>query len=118
MGRKKVRYSLKEMTDALVRSRGLFEGAARILGCSRSTVASHVKRHTTLSELVQQLRESMVDEAEGKLQQALEKGEQWAVKTVLTNLGKTRGYGGGDELAGGVKILVDLREVKSKGGDS
>ena len=87
------RYTVEQIERAVRESRGLLSPAARKLGCERQTVENYVKRYPRIQIVIDEARDQLVDSAEIKLIEAIEKGgEQWAIALVLKTLGKKRGY--------------------------
>src|SRR5262245_56331146 len=82
----------KDLAAAIRESKGNVARAARALGCSRQAILYHVKRSAQLREMLDDYREGRVDEAESRLDDALESGESWAVMFTLKTLGRKRGY--------------------------
>ena len=84
--------SREEIVEAIVAADGILCEAAEILGVTRHAMHSHVKRFPDLRDEVDAAREAMIDKAEIGLRAALNRKEAWAIKFVLSRLGKTRGY--------------------------
>ncbi|ABY33534.1 MAG TPA: Fis family transcriptional regulator [Chloroflexus aurantiacus] len=84
--------SRDEVIAALHANRGLIALAARDLGVSRQALYARIKRDPELLACIEHEREAIVDLAEQKLFEALDKGERWAVMLVLTRLGRHRGW--------------------------
>jgi len=83
---KQVEYALKE-------TRGLLTLTAAILGCDPDTVRNYLRRYPTLRQTQEDQRARLVDAAELRLVEAVEKkGEPWAIALVLKTIGKGRGY--------------------------
>lgn len=77
---------------ALKKCHGNIAGAARSLGVDRTTVWRFIRKHKELAEVLDSLRESMLDNAETALSKAILAGESWAVCFFLKTQGKKRGY--------------------------
>ena len=73
-------------------SHGIPVFAARFLGVSRSKYIHYVKHNSRVAQVAKNERESIIDIAEGRLFEALAEGYSWAIKYVLDNLGKDRGW--------------------------
>jgi len=86
------RYSTEEMCEALMKAKGLVTVAARQLGCHPKTVRRYIDNHPTVAEAKTEAREGILDMAEARLFQAIDKGEPWAISSILRTLGKDRGY--------------------------
>ena len=86
------RYSPGKVAEALRQAAGIKAEAARRLGCTRATVDAYIKRHPEVREAWIDARETMVDLAQSKLHEAVERGEWPAVQYTLSTLGKDRGF--------------------------
>lgn len=64
---------------------------ARSLGCDRRTLSSYIKKR--FPDLIQEMRESMLDIAEAKLLQNINSGNENSIEYFLDRQGKDRGYG-------------------------
>lgn len=102
-------YPYEKIVDAIHKSKGMVTVAARMLGCTRKTVYDSMQRHPEIGEAIQQERDLIVDVAELKLADAVQKGEGWAVCFTLKCIGKGRGYVERQEVTGanGGPIQVD-----------
>ena len=116
----KDRYTTAEVIEALQRFQGIKALAAEALECDRHTVDNYIKRHPTVAQAYQDLRETMVDRAERGLLKLLVAEDWQAIKYVLSTLGKDRGYAPKGELdvtsagqAVTIRVIggVDLDEV-------
>ena len=87
------RYTVDQIKKALQSCKGLVYLAAKRLGCSSKTVTNYLNRYTKLREQMAEMRGQRVDRAEDKLDQAVMKGEGWAIQFTLRTQGKDRGYG-------------------------
>jgi hypothetical protein len=96
----KLRYTVQDFLKAIEGSYGIKTIIARKLGCNRMTVENYIKRFPTIAKAVKQEREILKDLAEGRLVKAIQDGEPWAVKYVLSTLAKDRGYVERQEIAG------------------
>lgn len=88
----KQRYTVKQVTAALVKTKGLVYLAARDLGCEPATIHNYAKRYAVVRETLVTARGEVVDVAEAALYKAILAGEQWAVLFALRTQGKGRGY--------------------------
>jgi hypothetical protein len=87
-----VYYSLKAILAALKATGGGVYLAAEKLGCDPDTIYRRAKTQPAIRKAIRQARGRLLDTAEGRLKQAVERGEEWAVKLTLKTLGKKRGY--------------------------
>jgi len=102
-----------EVVDAALRKCvGNMAGAARALGVDRITVWRFVKKHPSLAEVLETMRETMLDNAETALSKATLGGESWAVCFYLKTQGRRRGY---TTTAGSVihPILAEIRQAEA-----
>jgi hypothetical protein len=103
------KYSPEKIIEAMRASRGMIATAARLLGCSRQTVYDAIARHPEINSVVAGERELMLDNAELKLQEAIDNGESWAIRFYLSTQGQSRGYierPQVDEDAGKVTVVI------------
>lgn len=82
----------QEIIDALKLKRGLIYLAAEYLGCTTSTIRTRIREQPYLRAVLEEARGKLVDTAEEKLAEAVEKSEPWAVQMTLKTIGKDRGY--------------------------
>lgn len=66
--------------------------ARSILHCDRQTVYNYAAKYPELKTVIEDERELFLDATELKLQEAVQKGEAWAVCFALKTQGKSRGY--------------------------
>lgn len=83
--RKYTRMNLKRVEDALREAEGVILYAARKLGCSRQHLYRYIERHPALQQVLQEIREGIIDEVQHALVQRARAGEPWAVKYLLTH---------------------------------
>jgi hypothetical protein len=88
----KPHYTAAQMIAALHECKGMVFLAARRLGCSPQTIANYCKRYPSVQAAKDAERGELIDTAELKLWQSVEKGEAWGISLVLKTLGKERGY--------------------------
>jgi len=105
------RYSAQEVAEAIITAGGFVTKAARVLGCSPTTVYSYINRHAKCREAVQEARERMLDTAEGKLFQQILDGNMTAIIFYLKTQGKGRGYIERQEVTGTDGGAVTIRVV-------
>lgn len=96
----KERYTTEEVIAAIREAKGIKMTAARALGCTWWTVNNYCKRHPTVQRAYQETREELVDLAESKLRNKVDRGAWPAIKWVLATLGKDRGWVERKELTG------------------
>ena len=117
------RYSKKRLAEVLRKAQGNQTLAAQILQCDRSTISRYLARYPDLYEIMDEVDEVIVDLAESRLYQAVNKSAPWAVKHVLTCKGSARGWNpkiraelSGDAEGQPIKteVIGDVAEVVSK----
>jgi hypothetical protein len=86
------RYTVDEVITALRRSHGLARLAARLLGCSYQSVLNYARRYPEVQATLEDQRGLVVDIAECRLFEAIQRGEAWAISLCLRTLGRDRGY--------------------------
>lgn len=94
------RYSTASIIRALEVNRGLIEVAAAALGCDPGTIRRRMKSNPEVVRAIEESRAALVDLAEQRLAEAVDRGEPWAVSLVLKGLGKSRGHGDSVALTG------------------
>ena len=110
------RYTVEQIIAALKDSKGLIYLAARRLGCHHSTVVRYADKYPKIRETINACRETRIDVAESKLDEAVERGEAWAVCFTLKTIGKPRGYVERQELTGkdGGPVECDFEGAREK----
>jgi hypothetical protein len=90
---KKNRYTASQVIAALHKTRGMVYLAARLLHCDPDTVMNYCKRFPTVEQAKHDARGELLDVAEVKLWDAVQRGEAWAITFCLKTVGRARGYG-------------------------
>lgn len=85
-------FTVDQVADALKAGRGLRSLAAAHLGCNRRTISRMLQRHPELRDVAHDEDEAQKDIAEGKLFEAIGKGQAWAICFYLKCKAKDRGY--------------------------
>lgn len=89
----KARCTDAQITQALEECNGVISAAADKIGMKRSAMQARLTRNPKLAEVRQSCKEKIVDSAETGLFAAVKARKPWAIKLVLSRLGKDRGYG-------------------------
>lgn len=97
---RKNKYTVEQVIDAIRESKGILTVAARKLDCSRSTLQRYVSNYPTVTQAVNDERESLLDFAENQLFQQVKDGNITAIIFTLKTIGKSRGYVERQELSG------------------
>ena len=103
------RLSDKRIIQALRDAHGVLVHAAEILGCCRQTVASRIESSDAVKKVYDDLTSGNLDTAESKLLEAVDRGEPWAIKFLLENQGRKRGYGQNALVNVNNEVQVNLR---------
>jgi 3-keto-L-gulonate-6-phosphate decarboxylase len=86
----------EELINMIWRVKGKMSLAAEQLGVDPATIFNYAKKYATVQEAINRARqtwdERLLDLAEVKLFDQVQDGRAWAIKYVLTNKGRDRGY--------------------------
>ena len=77
---------------AIVNSGGIITVIAERLQVQRNTLYAFMAKYPESRGMIQQEQDKILDVAEAKLIEQINRGEQWAVKFMLATKGKVRGY--------------------------
>lgn len=99
---KKQKLRLSTIKRRIIEFRGNVCRIADSFGRDRQTIYNYIKRYPQLEPLLAEAREIRLDRAEGSLDDAVDRGEGWAVALILKTIGKKRGYGETLGVTGGV----------------
>ena len=86
------KYTAQQMVEAIREAEGNLSQAARLVGCSRTTVHRYVNDYATVAEAYEEANESALDIAENELMKLVKKGSIPAIIFFLKTKGKSRGY--------------------------
>ena len=103
----KIKVSKDKLLEAIKAAGGKWTGVCELLGINRSTLARYIKNDPEVAEAIEFAKDRVVERAEHKLAEAIERGESWAIQLVLrdSKRGKERGYGNSvDVTSGGEKV--------------
>lgn len=90
--KKKERFTVDEVGEALRASRGFISATARRLATGTTTIYDYLKRYPELIQIRFDAREEEKDVAEMALAKAVREGHSWAVCFYLKTQAKDRGY--------------------------
>jgi hypothetical protein len=110
---RKIRYTVEQVLEALTACNGLVYLAAERLGCCSQTICNYQNRHPTIRAAVLERRGKRVDVAEAALDKAVLNGEGWAIRFILSTMGRDRGYQPALQLEGGAQPL-EVRIVRDE----
>jgi hypothetical protein len=88
----KQRFTPAQVIAALKKSKGMVYLAAKRLECDPDTILNYCRRYPSVERAKQSQRGEMVDLAETRLFQSIQKGEAWGIAFALKTIGKDRGY--------------------------
>lgn len=86
------RLTIDRVKLALEQNGGIKAAAARMLGCSRTTLYAFLNRHPALQEFLAGVDEEVKDLAEAKLIELIRNGDSSAIRFFLERKGRDRGY--------------------------
>lgn len=87
-----MKYTEKQILEAISGTGGVVSDVAERLGCARSTVYRYVDRYPSVAEALQDEREELLDLAEEGLMKRVREHDLRAIIFVLKTKGKDRGY--------------------------
>lgn len=79
------KFTKAEVVEALTKAHGLKTGAAELLAVTDETIARYCNRFPECQAVVDHWHKRRKDRAEYKLDEAIERGEAWAVMFTLKN---------------------------------
>ena len=85
-------HTVAEIRDALEMTHGAVYLAAAALSLSPQALYARIKKSAELAAIRDSYRGRLIDTAELKLEAAVQEGDFFAIKYVLSTLGKDRGY--------------------------
>lgn len=85
-------YDIPTIKKAIQNSGGLYSNIARALGCEWHTARKYVEQYEETKELYDNENESILDLAESKLIENINKNDDTAIIFYLKTKGKKRGY--------------------------
>ena len=103
-----------EVVEALRQSHGLKTGAAEILGVHFTTIERYIAESEAARDVVEHWRIRRKDRAEYKLDEAIERGESWAIMFTLKNA-KDKEYSDRVEVdnKGTQKVVIEYADGNS-----
>lgn len=102
------------IVEALRKYDGLMTQAAESLGVSRMTLWRWVQDTPALQDVCKEAREVLLDVAESKLKENINKGDSSSIAFFLKNIGRPRGFGDKLDVSSseGVKVIISEDESK------
>jgi hypothetical protein len=112
-------YTDEQIVKAIRKAAGMVSVAARALGCDTQTIYNRMKDVPDVKRAVDDARDDLLDRAESKLLEEIEKNNITAIIFALKTVGKSRGYIERQEITtpDGITIRV-VREKKPMPGDA
>lgn len=102
------KLSIKKFKAALKGSYGVQSVIAKACNVERSTITIFLNKHPDMRILCEQEREKIIDIAENRLHAEANKGKKWAIKSILSSIGKGRGYVEKQEIDLGGKVTANV----------
>lgn len=103
------RVTHDQFLEAIAGSGGVVDSIAKRTGLTRSHVYARIREDEELREAVDDERATLLDTAETHLFDHVRAGKPWAIKYVLSRLGKHRGYTLRHEITGDVNVTGEVR---------
>ena len=88
----KKRYTVKQVTEELTRTKGMVYATAENLGCAPKTVYNYINNYPAVAAAKELAEGKIIDIAELGLYKAILNNEPWALKFMLKTKGASRGY--------------------------
>lgn len=118
----RARVTIQQIEEQLIALDGNTAAVGRSLRISRQAINQRIQKSPRLLKLIDELRETNLDEAENQLMNAIKRGEGWAVCFYLKTQGKKRGYVERSELTGAdggaIQVSTFEKAVLKSYGDS
>jgi hypothetical protein len=86
------KYTAAQMIDAIQAAEGNLTEAARIIGCSRTTIYNYMEKYVTVKQTYEEVNEKTIDWVEDKLLDQCRRGNMTAIIFFLKTKAKHRGY--------------------------
>lgn len=113
--KRRSKITLESFKKACEGTWGNITAIAANLGVQRWTVYRFIETNSEAKEILKEERDKIVDIAENKFKEAVERGERWAIRLALKTLGKDRGYVERHEIEPPVVPHIFIEEVKGNG---
>ena len=89
-----------DVVGAIRQYKGNISAIARAFGITRQAVYNYISNKPDLKQLIEDERESMIDDAESEIYKQIRKGNTTALIFFLKTQGKQRGYVERNEITG------------------
>ncbi|WP_309381373.1 hypothetical protein [Cerasicoccus frondis] len=90
---RKQKFTVKQVSDALIKADGIKSVAARMLKCHRRTIDDYIKRHPACEAAYSESIEAAGDTCESALMKLVRQGNPSAIIFALKTRFRHRGYG-------------------------
>ena len=107
----------KDVVGAIQQYKGNISAMARAFQVSRQAIYDYISNKPDLKQMIQDERESMLDDAESEIYKQIRKGNTTALIFFLKTQGKQRGYVERQELTGKDGQEVTIKVVYDDSND-
>mgnify|MGYP000904864872 CR=1 FL=1 len=113
IGRPPLKLDIKTLEAQIIAMSGNISAVARNFGVHRHTIQARIDKHKDLKRLLDDTRETMLDNAESQLYTKVLSGDTLALIFFLKTQGKKRGYVERQELTGadGVPLYEEIADL-------
>lgn len=87
-----INYTVEQITEAIKKTGGIVQKIANNLSCDWKTAERYINMYDETKEAYKAEKESLLDLAEAKIIESIEKGNTIDAKWYLATQGKKRGY--------------------------
>jgi len=88
----KLKLTKQKIIEAIPKTHGVKKYLAERLGVSRMTIHRYFEKHPDLEQETKEYLDSITDQAEYHLIEAVRAGNSWGVRYWLSTRGKNRGF--------------------------
>lgn len=111
----KKRYTKDQIRNALREARGFKIRACEILGCDFHTIQRYITDDTESQSIITFYRRRRYERSLFKLDEAIERGENWAIALEIKNgrEGRLEGYGDSVDVTSGggaLKVIIEYSQ--------
>ncbi len=92
MSGRKEKFTAEEVSQAIIKAKGILSVAADLLGCSRRTIYNYIQKYKTVKDVAEDQKEKTTDWVFNKLLMAIKKDNLTAIMFYLKTVGKDRGF--------------------------
>ncbi|MFN7927118.1 MAG: hypothetical protein U0Y68_04090 [Blastocatellia bacterium] len=113
IGRPPLKLNIETLAAQIISLSGNISAVARVFGAHRHTIQARIDKHKGLKKLLEDTRETMLDNAESQLYTKVLAGDTLALIFFLKTQGKKRGYVERQELTGadGVPLYEEIADL-------